>query len=236
MLGVWVRALRKHPAPGALYLDNGSTYRGDILRVACARLGVTLLHARPYDAPARGKMERFWRTLREGCLDHLGQVASLHDVNVRLWAFLDQHYHRAPHSSLMGKSPQTVHAQNPRPADALDESALRDALTVRESRRVRRDTTVSLRGEDWELEQGFLAGRKVTLAYCLVDPQEAPWVEHEGKSYPLHRVDPLANARRQRPPRRTTPADPNRPKPDFDPAGVLLDLATGRRPAKKEQP
>jgi len=237
MLGVWVRALRKHPAPDALYLDNGSTYRGDILRVACARLGVTLLHARPYDAPARGKMERFWRTLREGCLDHLGEVASLHDVNVRLWAFLDQHYHRAPHSSLMGKCPKTVLDQNPRPADALDEAALREALTVRESRRVRRDTTVSLHGEDWELEQGFLAGRKVTLAYCLVDPQEAPWVEHEGKSYPLHRVDPLANARAKRPARRKTlSADPNQPKPEFDPAGVLLDLVSGRRPTKKEQP
>jgi hypothetical protein len=96
---------------------------------------------------------------------------------------------------------------------------------------------VSLRGEDWELEQGFLAGRKVTLAYCLVDPQEAPWVEHEGKSYPLHRVDPLANARAKRPARRkAAPADPNHLKPEFDPAGVLLDLASGRRPAKKEQP
>jgi transposase InsO family protein len=235
MLGVWVRSLRKHPAPGSLYLDNGSTYRGDILRVACARLGVTLLHARPYDAPARGKMERFWRTLREGCLDHLGQVASLHDVNVRLWAFLDQHYHRAPHASLMGKSPQTVFTQNPQPADALEERDLREALTVRESRRVRRDTTVSVSGTDWELEQGFLAGRKVTLAYCLVDPQEAPWVEYEGKSYPLHRVDPLANSRKKRPPRRKAPpTDPNQPKPDFDPPGALLDLASGRRPAKKE--
>jgi transposase InsO family protein len=35
------------------------------LSTACARLGVSLLHARPYDSQARGKMERFWRTLRE---------------------------------------------------------------------------------------------------------------------------------------------------------------------------
>ena len=77
MLGLFVRALRRHGAPDALYLDNGSTYRGDTLRIACERLGVTLLHARPYDAPARGKMERFWRTLREGCLDFLGAVVIL---------------------------------------------------------------------------------------------------------------------------------------------------------------
>ena len=59
MLGLFVRALRRHGPPDAIYLDNGSTYRGDHLRTACARLGITLLHARPGDAPARGKMERF---------------------------------------------------------------------------------------------------------------------------------------------------------------------------------
>jgi putative transposase len=68
MLEILVRALRRHGPPDVLYLDNGSTYIGEVLRTACARLGISLLHARPYDAPARGKMERFWRTLREGCL------------------------------------------------------------------------------------------------------------------------------------------------------------------------
>src|SRR5215212_5587529 len=66
MLGLFVDALRVHDKPGALYLDNGSTYRGEILQTVCARLGITLLHARPYDPQARGKMERFWRTLRDG--------------------------------------------------------------------------------------------------------------------------------------------------------------------------
>jgi putative transposase len=140
MLGLLVRALRRHGPPDALYLDNGSTYRGDVLRTACARLGISLLHARPYDAPARGKMERFWRTLREGCLDFAKNLASLHDVGVRLWAFLDQHYHRAPHASLLGRSPGAVFAEGAR-LDELDEEKLRSALTVRVRRRVRRDST-----------------------------------------------------------------------------------------------
>jgi putative transposase len=60
MLGMTVDALRRHGKPDGLYLDNGSTYRGDVLKTACARLGITLLHARPYDPQARGKMERFY--------------------------------------------------------------------------------------------------------------------------------------------------------------------------------
>jgi transposase InsO family protein len=232
MLGLWVRALRRHGTPDALYLDNGSTYRGGVLRVACERLGVTLLHAKPYDPQARGKMERFWRTLREGCLDFLGNAATLHDVNVRLWAFLDAHYHQAPHASLMGGTPGNLFHAAPRAADALDEAALSDALTVHVRRRVRRDTTVSLKGYDWELDLGFLAGRVVTLGYCLVEPDSAPWLEHQGKRLPLHLVDATRNARRRRPPRCPEPADAT-PQwtVDFDPPRALLDRATGRGPS-----
>jgi hypothetical protein len=121
MLALLVRAVRKHGPADALYLDNGATYRGHALSLACARMGTTLIHAKPYDAPARGKMERFWRTLREGCLDHTGSLGSLHDLNVRLWAFIDQHYHRAPHGGLLGKSPQSVYEASPRPVDGFDE-------------------------------------------------------------------------------------------------------------------
>src|SRR6185295_13158705 len=174
MMAVLLRALRRHGAPDAIYLDNGSTYRGDILRTACARMNVALLHARPYDPQARGKMERFWRTLRENCLDFLGQVSSLHDVNVRLWAFLDQHYHRIPHASLMGRSPASGFADGRRRADDLDEQKIKDALTVTARRRVRRDTTVSVNGDEFEVELGFLAGRVVTIGYSLADPNCPP--------------------------------------------------------------
>ncbi len=53
-------------------------------------------------------MERFWRTLREGCLDFMGDVSTLHDLNVRLWAFLDTHYHQTAHATPTALSPSTV--------------------------------------------------------------------------------------------------------------------------------
>jgi hypothetical protein len=171
-------------------------------------------------------MERFWRTLREGCLDHLGPMASLHDIEVRLYAFLDQHYHVAPHASLMGRAPGAVFAAAKRPPDDLDEEKLKHALTIRERRRVRADTTVSVDGEDFELDQGYLAGRVVTVAHSLVGG--APWIEHEGKQLPLHPVDPKRNASRKRPPRRPGAPEQTSATP-FDPAGALLERATGSR-------
>jgi putative transposase len=235
MLGLMVRALRKHGPPDALYLDNGATYRGETLATACARIGTSLMHARPYDAPARGKMERFWRTLREGCLDFLGPLASLHDVNVRLWAFLDTHYHQAPHASLMGGTPKALFDAAPRAPDGFDEGRLREALTTRIRRRVRRDTTVAVGGRDYELDGGHLAGRIVNLCQCLVDLGEAPWAEFEGRRLALHPVDPVKNARRKRPPRRAPVHDEScRPHPAFDPPRALLDRAVGRPPQHRE--
>lgn len=235
MLVLLVDALRRHGPPGTLYLDNGSTYRGDILRVACARLGIALLHPKARDPEAKGKVERFFRTLREGCLDHLGTLSSLHDVNVRLGAWLDRHYHRAPHAGLLGRSPGKVwrEAMDSRPPDELDEKKLRDALTVRERRRVRRDTTLSLEGEDFELEQGFLAGAIVQVAYCPLDQPRAPWVEYQNKRYPLRLVDPKANGARMRPPRRPEAPD-GEPASGvaFDPAKALLDRAAGKKTAR----
>jgi len=183
MLRVFVRALRAHGCPEALFLDNGSTYRGEVLRVACARLGITLVHARPYDPEARGKMDRFWRTLRQGCVDFIEAPTSLHDINVRLWSFVGQHYHVAPHDGLMGRSPQAEwdDASDVRRRDTLDEHKLREALTVRTRRRVRRDTTISVEGATYQLDQGYLAGRMVEVAYCVLDEPLAPWLELDGK-------------------------------------------------------
>lgn len=231
MLGLMVRAVRKHGPPDALYLDNGSTYRGQTLSLACARMGTALIHAKPYDAPARGKMERFWRSLREGCLDFIGSLSSLHDLNVRLWAWLDEHYHRAPHGGLLGSTPASVYESTPRPIDAFDEAMLRKALTIQARRRVRRDSTLPMDGSDWETDLHFLAGRLVTVSRCLVDPNEPPWIEHEGRVHALHPVNPKHNANRSRSQSCLDSAHPARKPVAFDPPKALLDRTLGRKPS-----
>jgi putative transposase len=226
MLGLFVRALRRHGPPEVLYLDNGSTYRGEALSLACARMGIALLHAKPYDAPARGKMERFWRTLREQCLDLTGSLASLHDLNVRIFAWVDERYHVSAHGGLLGKTPAAVYDAYPCTSDALDEVRLRNALTVRARRRLRRDNTLSMDGEEWQTDLHFLAGRLVTVARCLALPDDAPWIEHEEKQFPLSPVDPVKNGRR---PRSTSNLDaPHPARVAFDPPRALLDRALGQ--------
>lgn len=217
MLRVFVRALRIHGKPDVLFLDNGSTYRGEVLQTACSRLGINLVHAKPYDPESRGKMERFWRTLREGCLDHLGEVGSLADVTARMNAFLARHYLPMPHAGLLGRSPNAVYAPGERIPNRVPDAALREALAVRDRRRVRRDTTVSVEGRVYELDHGFLAGRVVDVVYSHLDDPIAPSVDYEGRLYPMRLVDPVRNSGRKRPPRREPTSAP-RAKVEFDPS------------------
>jgi transposase InsO family protein len=218
MLSLLAQALMEHGKPDALYLDNGATYRGEILQLVCSRLGITLLHAKPYDAPARGKMERFWRRMREQALSHIGQTASLADIQTRLNTWLARFYQSSPHAGILGRTPAAVFAQGDK--ILVSEEQLRTALTVRVRRRVRKDCTLSVGGVDYEVPLGYLASQVVTLATSLFDSKQ-PSLEIDNKRIPLHVVDPVGNSKKRRPPRHPAPIGPNRPV-HFDPSLALI--------------
>lgn len=217
MLSLLAQALMEYGKPDALYLDNGATYRGAVLQLVCARLGITLLHAKPYDASARGKMERFWRRMREEAFDHLGHAASLADIEARLRIWLSRFYQGSPHAGLLGRAPATVFAEGDKVLVTEDE--LRAALTVRTRRRVRRDSTLSVGGVDYEVPLGYLAGQIVTVATSFFD-HKVPVIELEDRRVALLPVDPVHNGHRRRPPRRPVPDKPSAPV-DFDPGKTL---------------
>ena len=206
MLAILVAVIRLFGAPDGIYLDNGSTYTGEALETACARLGVALMHPRPHDPQARGKMERFWRTLREGLLDHLQPSISLADLQTRLDRFRE-HYNSQPHSSLFGDTPAFVWCS--RHTKLIDDEQLQSAMTTRSRRRVSRDGVVSIDGTRYEVRQGFLAGHHVEVSSCLVDGlRRVATVTYDGKTYDLRPLDVAANGKGHRPKHAPTPSAP----------------------------
>jgi hypothetical protein len=157
--------------------------------------------------------------MREQALSHIGQVASLADVENKLRAWLTRFYQTAPHAGILGRAPRAVFAEGDKVL--VSEDDLRTALTVRVRRRVRRDTTVSVAGTTYEVPLGYLAGQVVTIATSLFD-SKLPVLELDGKRIPLRVVDPVSNATTKRPPRRSAPERPSAPV-DFDPGRTLAD-------------
>lgn len=221
LLSALCGALLRFPACDTFYVDNGACYRGEVLLLALDRLQIRLVHAKPYDPQARGKMERFWRTMRSRCTDHLPVGATLHDLNAALLAFLDADYHRRPHAGLLGKRPIAAFQDGltalPRPRTAAD---LAQALEVTVTVKVRGDCTVSIDGRPFEVSGRHLAGKRIEV---VVDPFTGAPIRaaYQGTAVPIGPCDPVANGQRGRPSEAPTPSSST----PFDPIAGLLAAA-----------
>ena len=62
------QAILTRGLPRKLYVDNGSAFRSHHLELVTASLGIALIHATPYTPQGKGKIERFFRTVRSSFL------------------------------------------------------------------------------------------------------------------------------------------------------------------------
>ena len=228
-LPVFKQALMRRGIPQRLYVDNGANYRSQQLALVCAKLGIALIHARPYQPSGKGKQERFFRTVRAQLLPTLSQAdtASLEALNRRLWAWVETEYHHHPHRGLDGDTPMDrwAGARAPRlPEPDLDLDAL---FLFEAKRRVQRDHTVSLNGTVFEVDAA-LVGQNVTLRFDPSIPAgRGIEVWHEGRLVVRAKpVDAYANCfvRRRRPTQTIEPAEPTAPTDPGAPAAAPAPL------------
>ena len=215
-LPVFERAIRRRGLPKRVFVDNGAAYRSRHLAVVCAKLGVTLIHARPFQPQAKGKIERWFRTVRGQLLPTLLE-ADTHDLaalNRRLWAWIEDEYHDAPHRGLGGATPvdrwaaAAAHLQ-------LPTSDLTDVFLFEEKRKVQTDRTVSLHGVVYEVDAA-LVGQTVTLRYDPTCATRGSQVLVPGRPIALAKpVDAYANCfvRRDHGTKQLTPQTPASPPP-----------------------
>jgi transposase InsO family protein len=198
-------AIEKRGLPQRLYVDNGANYRSRHLALVCAKLGVALIHARPYRPQGKGKIERWFQSVRGQLLTRLSDAdtASLEALNRRLGAWIEGEYHHTPHRGLDGVTPLEQWARTGNdvrfPESGLD---LADLFLFETERKVQKDRTVSLNGVVYEVDAALI-GEKVTLRFDPGAPPERPiQVCHAGKHIELARpVQTYANCfvKRDRP-------------------------------------
>ena len=153
--------------PEKLYTDRGKIFTCAHLQVVCANLKIKLIHARPYAAWSRGKIERFFRTVQGDFQSRL-RTEPVHDLealNLRFWQWLENEYHRRAHSALEGQYPAERFAQKATALRQLpSDTDWQRLFLARATRRVRLDATISLDGTLWEVPV-HLRGRRVQLRY-----------------------------------------------------------------------
>jgi len=189
-LPVLRQAVMRRGIPLRLYVDNGSAYRSHHVSLVCARLGITLIHARPYQPQGKGKQERFFRTVRMQLLPTLGEtdLGSLDALNRRLWAWVEGEYHQSPHKGLEGVTPLDAWAMHSGDVRAAGpELDLREMFLLEAKRRVRADRTVSLDGVVYEVDASVV-GEQVTLRFDPARRGAPVDVWHGGKKIEQARV------------------------------------------------
>jgi putative transposase len=177
-------ALAARGVPQSVYVDNGSAYVDSWLLRACGKLGIRLVHSTPHRPQGRGKIERFFRGVREQFLvevadttagqlaeQGLSQAAALLELNALFTAWVESVYHHRVHSET-GQSPlarwddgweAAGHGPAMPSADTLTQ-----AFLWSEWRTVTKTATVSLHGNTYEVEP-VLVGRRVELVFSPFD-------------------------------------------------------------------
>ncbi len=154
--------------PDSVYLDNGAAMIDKQLQRACACLGIYLVHSRPGQPAGRGKIEKFFRTVREQFLVEIGSGRELDDMthlNTLFTAWVETVYHRRVHSQT-GQTPmQRWSVISPRMPST---GQLREAFLWSQWRTVTKTATVGLHGNTHEVD-AVLVGRKVELVFDPFD-------------------------------------------------------------------
>jgi transposase InsO family protein len=224
-LPVLKQALLRRGYCERLYVDNGANYRSRHLGLVCAKLGIALIHARPYRPQGKGKIERFFRTLRAQLLTRLSpqDTASLEALNRRLWGWVEGEYHHSPHRGLDGLTPLERWAQTAQQVRFPEPELDLDALFLFEAiRKVAKDRTVSLNGTLYEVDAALI-GERVTLRYDPSAPSGRPIeVCHADNTRQLAKpVDAYANCfvKRHRP---SWTLSTEAPAPEPSPSRIAL--------------
>lgn len=188
------QALLTRGLPRKLYVDNGPAFRSFHLHQITASLGIALIHARPYQPQGKGKIERFFRTVRSDFLPGV-RTQSLTDLNEAFDAWLRNVYHNREHTST-GQTPLARYAAHCECVRAAPKD-LPDHFRQQARRRVAKDRTVSLAGRLFEAPIALI-GKQITLFYHPHHPARVE-ARHEGKSYGMLRtVDLNVNCHVQR--------------------------------------
>lgn len=174
-------AMEARGIPDAVYVDNGSAFSDASLARICARLGIRLIHSRPYRPQGRGKIERFFNTVTSQFLSEITTeetgtaaasrtaVTSLHELNALFTSWVEVVYHRCVHTTT-GQTPMARwdagwEGRRPR---RKDPDILAEAFRWSAHRTVSKVGTVSLHANTYQVDP-LLAGARVELIYDPFD-------------------------------------------------------------------
>lgn len=190
-------AIAAYGVPKRFYCDNGPAFVSRHLAEACARIGCALIHSEPFDSPSRGKIERFFRTVRMRFLPRLidGDFDAIETVQQRFDDWLREDYHLKRHGGI-GQKPldRFLAGAEETLINRLAPPEIDHAFMARLTRIVRQDATVKIQGVFYEVPPEFIRAR-VEIRYPVGRPDQLVLYRDDRPLTEIKPVDPVDNAR-----------------------------------------
>ncbi len=157
------QTFRRYGMPESMLMDNGSPWGDDRespwtpLTVWLLRLGVRVIHGRPYHPQTQGKEERFHRTLVAEVLQ--GRVfRDLQECQVRFDEWRVIYNHERPHEALdLASTPGSRY--EPRRAFVSGTTSELEFSPTDVLRKVQKEGWFSFRGREWRISKAFRGER-----------------------------------------------------------------------------
>jgi len=167
MLSDLMLAVRRFGIPRRFYTDNGSAYRSKHLRFIAAKMGIALPHTPPRKPRGRGKIERLFRSIRDGLITGRPRT-TLQKLNSDLAVWVDV-YHNSVHTSL-GMSPLNRKLTDKgQPLVQIDPTQnINDIFRMETKKKVRKDGCVRMWGKRFEIPDAY-PGETITIYYLPWD-------------------------------------------------------------------
>jgi putative transposase len=162
-------AFYKRGIPEQIYVDNGGIYTSKEITLICARLGCILRHAPLRDGASKGKIERFFRTVREQFLSRTLDLSCLQALNRQFTLWVEDEYNSKSHSAI-GMKPVDRFALDLKRIRFLPPSEITDELFYDEdTRTVKKDNTFPFKNKRYEAPAN-LQGKQISIRFDRFRP------------------------------------------------------------------
>jgi putative transposase len=161
----------KRGIPEQMYCDHGGIYTSKEFTLVCARIGCILRHAPVRDGAAKGKIERFFRRVRDQFLSRVLDLSSLQALNRQFTLWLEDEYNSSIHSAIKMK-PIDRFAMDLKRIRFLEPGQFSDELFYcEETRKVKKDNTFSFKSVRYETPVD-LRDREITIRFDRSQPDK----------------------------------------------------------------
>ena len=189
------KALLKFGKPKAVLVDNGKIFVSNWFKLACARLGIRHVAAKPFSAKTKGKCEKYHQRVDEFLSEFaLEPVKTLSEMNRKFSIYLEEGYIHDTHDALKieerdpktgellskrERTPYQVYTEDPAKVSYISSIECRDAFLWEEQRTVDKSGCISFKGVVFDVGVALIR-RRVDVRY---DPFDISVIEiwHGGK-------------------------------------------------------